>query len=458
MPRHHPHERSSHPSIMKPVRISAPKTSPPPAAGGRTGNYRWVVAGLVLAATTINYVDRQIIGLLKPTLEVEFSWSESDYSRIVMAFSAAYAAGLLTMGRLVDFLGTRRGYGIAVAIWSLAGMLHAAARNLTQFMIIRMALGIGEAGNFPAAMKVVSEWFPKKEKALATGIINAGASIGVVFALLITPLILNFYTWKEVFWITGGLGFVWLALWWIFYEIPSRQKRVTKEELELITSGQEQFESRTGKPLPWTKLLSFPQTWAVVAGKFFIDPIYWFFLFWLPSYFATTFGLDLRKPSLPLMIIYLATTIGSIGGGYVSSFLVKKGWTTIRARKATLLTVALLELMIIGMQFVSDVWVAVGILSLAVALHQAWSTNIFTLASDLFPKESVSSVAGLAGMAGAVGGILFPLLVGSLLDSYKLAGNLPGGYNLLFSLCGITYLLTWLLIHGLTLRFKKHAV
>ncbi len=424
----------------------------------KISNYRWWVVGLVLMATTINYIDRQIIGLLKPVLEVEFNWSESDYSRIVTAFSAAYAIGLLTMGRLVDFLGTKRGYAISVIIWSLAGMLHAVARNLTQFITVRVVLGIGEAGNFPAAMKVVSEWFPKKEKALATGIINAGASIGVVFALLITPLILNFYTWKEVFWITGGLGFVWLTLWWIFYEIPSRQKRITEQELELISSGQEQFETQTTQPLPWKKLLTFPQTWAVVAGKFFIDPIYWFFLFWLPSYFATTFGLDLKKPSLPLMIIYLATTVGAIGGGYISSYLVKKGWTTVKARKSTLLMVALFELMIIGMQFVNDVWVAVTILSLAVALHQAWSTNVFTLAADLFPKESVSSVAGLAGMAGAVGGILFPMLVGYLLDSYKQVGNLAGGYNLLFSLCGVTYLVTWLVIHGLTLRFKNNAV
>ncbi len=424
----------------------------------KISNYRWWVVGLVLMATTINYVDRQIIGLLKPVLEIEFNWSESDYSRIVMAFSAAYAIGLLSMGRLVDFLGTKRGYAVSVIIWSLAGMLHAVARNLTQFITVRVILGIGEAGNFPAAMKVVSEWFPKKEKALATGIINAGASIGVVFALLITPLILNFYTWKEVFWITGGLGFVWLALWWIFYEIPARQQRLSEGELALITAGQEQFENQTGKPLPWRKLLSFPQTWAVVAGKFFIDPIYWFFLFWLPSYFATTFGLDLKKPSLPLMIIYLATTVGSIGGGYLSSYLVKRGWTTLKARKAALLSVAILELMVIGMQFVNDVWIAVGVLSIAVALHQAWSTNVFTMAADLFPKESVSSVAGLAGMAGATGGILFPMLVGYLLDSYKLAGNLAGGYNLLFSLCGITYLLTWLVIHMLTLRFKNNAV
>lgn len=419
-------------------------------------NYRWIVVGLVLTATTINYVDRQIIGLLKPILEVEFNWSESDYSKIVMAFSAAYAIGLLTMGRVIDFLGTKWGYSISVIIWSLAGMAHALSRNLAQFATVRIVLGVGEAGNFPAAMKVVSEWFPKREKATATGIINAGASIGVVCALLITPLILNYYSWKEVFWITGLLGFVWFILWWIFYEIPTRQKRITAEELNYIQNDQEEFQ--TDKPLPWKRLLTIPQTWAVVFGKFFIDPIYWFFLFWLPSYFSATYGLDLKKPSLPLMIIYLATTVGSIAGGYVSSSLVKKGWSTLKARKITLLTVAILELMVIGIQFVHHVWVAVALLSIAVALHQAWATNVFTLAADLFPKETVSSVAGLAGMSGAVGGIIFPMLVGYLLDTYKLADNLIGGYNVLFSICGVTYLVTWLIIHALTLRFKNHSV
>lgn len=424
----------------------------------KINNYRWLIVALVLVATTINYVDRQVIGLLKPILEVEFGWSESDYSRIVMAFSAAYAVGLLTMGRMVDFLGTKKGYSIAVIIWSLAGMLHAVSRNMVQFVTVRIVLGIGEAGNFPAAMKVVSEWFPKKEKGIATGIINAGASLGVVAALLVTPLILNFYTWKEVFWITGGLGFAWLILWWIFYEIPMRQKRITQQELDLIVSGQEQYHTQSGKPMPWKKLLSLPQTWAVVVGKFFIDPIYWFFLFWLPSYFSLTYGLDLKKPSLPLMVIYLATTTGSIVGGYISSALIKKGWTTVNARKYTLLMVAVLELMVISMQFIHHVWIAVAVLSTAVALHQTWSTNIFTLTTDLFPKESVSSVAGIAGMAGAIGGFLFPMFVGDLLDRYKLAGNLSGGYNLLFSVCGITYLGTWLIIHLLTKQFKRHAV
>lgn len=404
---------------------------------------------MLLAATTINYVDRQIIGLLKPILEKEFNWTETDFARIVMAFSAAYAAGLLLMGRLIDRVGTKRGYSISVIIWSVAGMMHAVVRSVFGFAAVRMVLGIGEAGNFPAAMKAVSEWFPKKEKGLATGILNAGSSVGVVAALVLVPWILNAYGWQEVFWITGALGFVWLAVWWIIYELPSKHKQVSRAELILIQDGQD----KAGFPAPeikWGELFRMRETWAVVTGKFLIDPIYWFFLFWLPSYFSTTFGLDLKKPSLPLMVIYAATTVGSVGGGYFSSWLIKKGWSVLKARKGALLVFAILEFSVILVQFMTDVWFAVALLSLAVALHQAWATNIFTLASDLFPKESVSSVVGIAGMSGAIGGILFPMLIGYLLDHYKSAGNLQGGYYVIFTLCGFTYSVAWLIIHFLT--------
>ncbi len=404
---------------------------------------------MLLAATTINYVDRQVIGLLKPILEKEFNWTETDFARIVMAFSAAYAAGLLLMGRLIDRVGTKRGYSISVIIWSVAGMMHAVVRSVFGFAAVRMVLGIGEAGNFPAAMKAVSEWFPKKEKGLATGILNAGSSVGVVAALALVPWILNAYGWQEVFWITGALGFVWLAVWWIIYELPSKHKRVTRAELILIQDGQDKVEFPAPE-IKWWELFRMRETWAVVTGKFLIDPIYWFFLFWLPSYFSTTFGLDLKKPSLPLMVIYAATTVGSVGGGYFSSWLIKKGWSVLRARKGALLVFAIFEFSVILVQFMTDVWFAVALLSLAVALHQAWATNIFTLASDLFPKESVSSVVGIAGMSGAIGGILFPMLIGYLLDHYKAAGNLQGGYYVIFTLCGFTYSVAWLIIHFLT--------
>jgi MFS transporter, ACS family, hexuronate transporter len=420
-------------------------------------NYRWIIVALLFFATTINYIDRQIIGLLKPILEIEFNWTETDFAHIVMAFTTAYAIGLLLVGRLIDRIGTRIGYTIIIIVWSVAGMMHALARNALHFGIARVGLGLGESGNYPAAMKTVSEWFPKKERGLATGIFNSGTSVGVVLALLIVPWILRNYSWHEVFWITGALGFIWLIFWLIFYDLPSRQKRLSPVEHLFIINGQEKEvkNEEAGKSIKWLKLFTFRQTWALITGKGLIDPIFWFFLFWLPSYFSSTYELDLKKPSLELMIIYAATTIGSITGGYFSSLLIRKGWPVMKARKTALFIFAVLELSIILAQFTTAAWMAVGIISLAVAVHQAWATNVFTIASDMFPTEAVSSVVGIAGMSGAVGGILFPILVGYLLDSYKAAGNLTGGYNLLFTICGCTYLTAWTIIHLLT---RKHAI
>ncbi len=412
---------------------------------------------MLFFATTINYIDRQIIGLLKPVLEVEFNWTESDFAHIVMAVTAAYAIGLLVMGRLIDKIGTRAGYTLIITLWSIAGMLHALARNAFQFALARFGLGIGEAGNFPAGVKVISEWFPKKERGIATGIFNSGPSVGVVMALLIVPWILNSYSWQEVFWITGALGFVWLIFWLIFYQLPDRQKRLTVKELELIREDRElNCDHETGDKVKirWYRLFTFPQTWALITGKGLIDPIFWFFLFWLPSYFSSTYELDLKRPSLELIIIYSATTIGSFLGGYFSSLLIKRGWAVMKARKTALFLFAVTELTIILAQYTTAAWMAVAIISLAVAVHQAWATNVFTMASDMFPSEAVGSVTGIAGMAGAVGGILFPLLVGFLLDTYKQAGNLTGGYNILFTICGLTYLTAWLIIHLLT---RKHT-
>jgi ACS family hexuronate transporter-like MFS transporter len=422
-------------------------------------NYRWIIVILLFLATTINYVDRQIIGLLKPILEIEFRWSETDFAHIVMAFTAAYAIGLLVLGRFIDRIGTRLGYAFIICFWSVAGMFHALARSAMHFMVARFGLGFGEAGNFPAGVKAISEWFPKKERALATGIFNSGTSVGVVLALLIVPWILRNYGWHEVFWITGGTGFIWLIFWLIFYDIPSMQKRLSSEEYSLIVNGKnvDPIRGKTEGPakIKWYKLFTFPQTWALITGKGLIDPIFWFFLFWLPSYFSSAYSLDLKKPSPELIIIYTATTIGSILGGYFSSLLIMRGWSVMKARKTALFIFAVLELSIILAQYTTAAWMAVAIISLAVAVHQAWSTNVFTMASDMFPTEAVSSAVGIAGMAGAVGGILFPILVGYLLDSYKAAGNLTGGYNLLFTICGFTYLTAWTIIHLLT---RKHEV
>ncbi|MEJ7739264.1 MAG: MFS transporter [Chitinophagaceae bacterium] len=420
-------------------------------------NYRWIIVTLLFFATTINYLDRQIIGLLKPILEKEFNWTETDFAHIVMAFTASYAVGLISIGWLIDKIGTKLGYAITIIFWSIAGMLHAFARSAFGFGLARIGLGLGEAGNYPAAMKTVAEWFPNKERALATGIFNMGTSVGVVVALLIVPLILNFYGWQEVFVITGSLGFIWVVFWWRYYSVPSAQKRLTTEEYTLITEGQDDEKTvlKQGHSFNWQRLFTFRQTWAYITGKALIDPIYWFFLFWLPSYFSTTFSLDLKKPNLQLMIIYAATTVGSIGGGYFSSQLIKRGWPVLKARKLALLIFAILEVSIILAQFATNAWVAVMLISIAVAVHQAWATNIFTTASDMFPKEAVSSVVGIGGMAGALGGILFPILVGNLLDTYKAAGNLQGGYNVLFTICGFTYLVAWTIIHLLTRKFEK---
>jgi ACS family hexuronate transporter-like MFS transporter len=306
-------------------------------------NYRWGVVALLFFATTINYLDRQVIGLLKPTLEKEFVWTEEDYSHIVMAFQAAYALGLLAFGGFIDRLGTKLGYTISLIVWSLAAMLHAVVKTTLGFGAVRAALGAGESGNFPAAIKVVAEWFPKKERALATGIFNSGANIGAVVAPVMVPWILGVYGWQMAFIITGAIGFVWLIFWWFLYEVPARHKKINAAEFEHVHSDTDEpvIEGVAEEKVKWARLFGIRQTWAFVAGKFLTDPIWYFFLFWLPSYFSTTFHLDLSKPSLPLVLIYTATTVGSIGGGYLSSRLIKSGMPIFRARKTAMFIFAL---------------------------------------------------------------------------------------------------------------------
>lgn len=420
----------------------------------KIGNYRWTVVVLLFFATTINYLDRQVIGLLKPTLEKELNWTETDYSYVVMAFSTAYAIGLLGFGKIIDTIGTKLGYIISVIWWSIAAMFHAAATTTFGFGAARAALGLGEAGNFPAAIKSVAEWFPKKERALATGIFNSGANIGAVVAPIMVPWILGIYGWEAAFLITGAVGFVWLIFWWIYYDTPAKQKRLSKAEFDYIHSDNE-IATEDTTPVRWIDLFKIRQTWAFIFGKLLTDPIWWFFLFWLPSYFATTFDLDLKKPSIHLVIVYTATTIGSIGGGYLSGYFIKRGWAVFKARKFAMLIFALLVLPITLAQFSTNVWVAVGLISLAAASHQAWSANIFTTASDMFPKKALSSVVGIGGMAGSVGGILFPILVGYLLDYYKSIGNITAGYNILFMICGTSYLLGWIMMHLFAPKMEK---
>ena len=415
-------------------------------------NYRWVVVALLFFATTINYLDRQVIGFLKPTLEKEFSWTETDYSHIVIAFSAAYALGLLAFGGIIDKIGTKLGYTISLVVWSLAAMLHAIVKSTLGFGAVRAALGLGEAGNFPAAIKVVAEWFPKKERALATGIFNSGANIGAVLAPAMVPWILGIYGWQMAFVITGAIGFVWLFFWVILYEIPSRHKKINAAEFEHIHSDIEEpvTENVPEEKIKWGRLFGIRQTWVFLVGKFLTDPMWYFFLFWLPSYFSSTFNLDLKKPSLPLILIYTATTIGSIGGGYLSSWFIKRGMPIFKARKTAMFIFAVCVVPIFAARYATNIWQAVGLISLAAAAHQAWSANIFTTASDMFPKRAVSSVVGIGGRAGSIGGIAFPFFIGWILDSAKAAENITGGYNILFIICACAYLLAWLIMHLLS--------
>lgn len=425
------------------------------------GKYRWTIVALLFFATSINYIDRQVIGLLKPTLAQDFHWTETDYSHIVMAFTASYAIGLLVFGRLIDRLGTKLGYTLSIVVWSTAAMLHAAAKSTAGFMAARIGLGLGEAGNFPAAIKTVAEWFPKKERALATGIFNSGANIGAVIAPIMVPWILGAYGWQEAFLITGALAFIWLIFWFIYYEVPAKEKRLSEAEWAYINSDVDEqplINDASAKPVSYGKLFGLRQTWAFILGKFLTDPVWYFLLFWLPGYFHDSFNLNLTKPGWPLAIIYTATTVGSIGGGFLSSYFIKRGWTVNKARKTTMLIIALIILPIVTARFATGISVIVTLISLAAAGHQAWSANIFTLVSDMFPKKDVSSVVGIGSMAGSVGGILFPILIGYVLDTATAGGNKTAGYNFIFIICGVAYLIAWIIIQLLVPKLQKAKV
>ncbi|MBL7697932.1 MAG: MFS transporter [Chitinophagaceae bacterium] len=421
----------------------------------KRGTYRWTIVALLFVATTINYLDRQVIGLLKDNLSEEFGWSEIDYGNIVMAFSAAYAIGLLVFGRIIDGLGTRTGYAVSIVIWSVAAMAHAVATTTGGFMIARTSLGFGEGGNFPAAIKAVAEWFPRKERAFATGIFNSGTNVAAMMGPPLIAWIYSSYGWKEAFLWTGALGFIWLIFWFIFFEVPARQKRVGKAEFDYIHSDAPEQVSEEGIKIGWGKILGFRQTWSFVFGKMLTDPVWWFYLFWIPSFFNTTYGLDLKSSAIHISTVYVVSSFGSIFGGYLSGFFIKKGWPVYKARKITMLIFAFCVVPIVFVQYISNIWVAVALISLGAAAHQAWSANIYTTASDMFPKKAVSSVIGVGGMGGSIGGILFPFFVGWLLDMYEKAGNKIAGYNIIFIICGCAYLVAWLVMHFLTPKMKQ---
>lgn len=408
-------------------------------------NIRWWMLSLVFLATTINYLDRQVMGLLKPVLEKEFSWDEKDYSYIVMAFTTTYAIGYMAMGRFIDRVGTKIGYAVSLIVWSLASIGHGLVKSTIGFIIARSTLGISEAGNFPAAIKSVAEWFPKKERALATGIFNSGATVGAILAPLLVPFILGHYGWRQTFVWIGALGMVWIVLWWKFYAVPEKTKNISKEELQYIKSDQaEKAEQKTKIPL--SELLKYKVTWSFAIGKMLTDPIWYFFMFWLPAYFSDVFKMDLTKPSLPLIIIYSGTTIGSIGGGYLSSFLIKKGWAIGRARSLTMLLFALMVVPVMFSKYVDNMWMITIIIAFATAAHQGWGANLMTTVGDQLPNSYVSSIIGFGGMLGSAAGIIFPLFIGIVLDTFKKAGNVNGGYNIIFFIAGISYVAAWGLI------------
>lgn len=425
------------------------------------GKYRWTICALVFFATTINYLDRQVISLLKDSLETEFSWTEIDYSNIVIAFQLAYAIGLLMAGRIIDKIGTKLGYAIATTLWSFAAMAHALVNSTLGFGVARAALGFTEAGNFPAAIKATAEWFPKKERALATGIFNSGTNIGAIVAPLTVPFIAAELGWQWAFIITGAIGFIWLIFWFRFYEIPARQKRLGKAEFDYIHSDKDEVQpyeetAEQSKKVPWFRLLGFKQTWAFVVGKFLTDPVWWFYLFWLPAFLKAEYGIEKTALALPVALVYVLSSFGSIFGGWLPLYFVKKGWPVYRARKTSMLLYAFCVIPVVFAQWLGkvDMWLAVIIIGFAAAAHQAWSANIFTTVSDMFPKKTIASVIGIGGMAGALGGIGIARLAGKLFNHYKELGEIETGYYIMFFICGSAYLIAWLLMHFLVPRMK----
>ncbi|HWB92120.1 MAG TPA: MFS transporter [Puia sp.] len=418
------------------------------------GRYRWVIVTLLFFATTINYLDRQVIGLLKDYLARDLHWSEKDYGRIVTAFSAAYAIGLVVLGRMTDRIGTRAGYTVSVTIWSLAAIAHAFVTTTLGFGAARTTLGLGEGGNFPAAIKVVAEWFPKKERAFATGIFNSGSNIAAVIGPFLVMWIYYRYGWQAAFIWTGSIGFVWLIFWAIFYAIPARQRWLTRAEYEYISSDEVDGDAESGGR---ERVMSLRQTWALITGRFFTDPVWWFYLFWIPSYLNTTFSLNLQSSWVYVSIIYIVASLGSILGGYLSGWLIKNGWEVYKARKAAMLLYALCVVPVIFIRFTTSIGAAVSLISLAAAAHQAWGANIFTVVSDVFPKSAVSTVVGISGMGGCVGGILFPLMVGRVLEHFRLLGQLRGGYDIVFIFCGSLYLVAWVLMHLISPKMEARG-
>ena len=432
------------------------------APASRSGYVRWLICALLFLAATINYVDRQVIGILKTTLQHDFGWSEVDYADIIFAFQLAYAIGFVVAGRVIDRIGTRLGFAAAIVVWSLAAIGHAEAprfgpaaaqflsffglgysTSVAGFMLMRGLLGLGESGNFPSAIKTVAEWFPKKERALATGIFNSGTNVGALVTPLVVPWLTLQYGWAWSFIATGALGFIWLVAWLALYHRPETHPRLSPAELAYIRSDP----AEPVVAVPWRQILPHRQTWAFAIGKFLTDPIWWLYLFWIPDFLNRNYGLNLTSIGLPLVVIYLAADVGSIGGGWLSSSLIARGWTVNRARKTAMLVCALAVVPIVFASNAGNLWLAVSLVGLAAAAHQGWSANLFTLASDTFPRHAIGSVVGFGGMTGAIGGMLIAKVTGYVLQA-------TGTYVPVFIVAGCAYLVALGVIHVLAPRLE----
>ncbi|MBL0182673.1 MAG: MFS transporter [Chitinophagaceae bacterium] len=441
------------------------------------GKYRWTICALLFFATTVNYLDRQVLSLLAPDLSKEFGWTNTDYANITSVFQFAYAISMLFAGRFIDKLGTKKGFTWAIIIWSLAAIMHAYAIeiggmfsgffssiglvipvSILGFMISRAVLAFGEAGNFPAAIKATAEYFPKKERSFATGIFNSGANVGAILAPLTVPWIALHWGWQTAFVLVGAIGFLWMIFWWIFYDKPEKQKRLAKAELDYINSDTEAevLITEQKEKVAWFKLLGYKQTWAFVFGKFMTDGVWWFFLFWLPKYLEAQYGMVKTEIMLPLAILYSMTMFGSIGGGWFPTYFIRKGHTAYDGRMKAMLIIALFPLIVLAAQPLGYIsfWIPVILIGIGASAHQAWSANIFTTVSDMFPKKAVGSVVGIGGMAGGLGGVLISKSGGALFDHYKALGHIQTGYTIMFAVCAVAYLIAWIVMKSLVPKYK----
>jgi ACS family hexuronate transporter-like MFS transporter len=445
------------------------------------GKYRWTICGLLFFATTINYLDRQVLSLLAPALSKEFGWSNTDYANIAAVFQFVYAISMLFAGRVIDKMGTRRAFVLAIVVWSIGAILHAYSVaigttfsgilaavgiaavpvSVAGFMVGRAVLALGEAGNFPAAIKATAEYFPKKERSFATGIFNSGANIGAILAPITVPLIAEQWGWQSAFIIIGAIGFLWMGFWLYFYETPARQKRLSRAELDYINSDGADAPAAAPTDAPrkasWFKLLAYRQTWAFTAGKFLTDGVWWFFLFWLPKFMSAQYGVSATEMVVPLALLYSMTMIGSIGGGWFPTFFINRGASVYHGRMRAMLAIAFFPLVVLLAQPLGylGIWVPVVLIGIGASAHQAWSANLFTTVSDMFPKHSVGSVVGIGGMAGGLGGVLITKVAGRLFDHYGALGQIQTGYMIMFTFCALAYLLAWGIMKALVPAHKE---